>query len=130
MLLTIFLNFHEKKFSQNNSNLLISLIFYGQVNPHCYPIFTEIYLRFEDCHLLKQGRATIFVCGPHLAFLGALQTRFQSKSLLYGKKFALRGPDVARGPYVAPSCVKGIILKAIFFSENQSLLMRHFRKEK
>ncbi len=52
---------------------------------------------------LNQGWATIYVRGPHCAFLGASRARFQSKKLIYSLKFGLRGPDVARGPYVAPS---------------------------
>jgi len=52
---------------------------------------------------LDQGRATIFVRGPHWAFIYVSRAKFKSNILLQSSKWSLRGPDVARGPYVAPS---------------------------
>ena len=54
-------------------------------------------------YMLVQGRATIF-CGPHCAFECVSWAKFQSKRLIQCLKNDFCGPDVARGPYVAPSC--------------------------
>ncbi len=58
--------------------------------------------------IIDQGWATIFVRGPHCSFVSVSRAKFQSKGKVKAKKLAVaghsRGPDVARGPYVAPSC--------------------------
>ncbi len=43
-----------------------------------------------------------------------LWTKFRSKVLLYNIKMVLRGPDVARGSYVAPSGPRDFSLKLCF----------------
>jgi len=53
---------------------------------------------------LGQGLATIFVRGPHCSFISVSRPHFSQKGKVKAKKISLRGPDVARGPYVAHSC--------------------------
>ncbi len=48
---------------------------------------------------LMQWWATIFFRGPHCVFISVKKANLKLK-------IALRGPDVARGPYVALSCFK------------------------
>jgi len=40
-------------------------------------------------------------------------THFSQKGKVKAKKISLRGPDVARGPYVAPSCVRYLISQKV-----------------
>ena len=73
---------------------------------------------------LDQGRATIFIRGPDWAFIGVSRAKFRSKVLIHRLKKGLRGPDVARGPYVAPSwyrwtfsilsCLLGLFLNLVY----------------
>ncbi len=59
--------------------------------PMCRWIFTVI-----------QGRVTIFARGPYYAFLCVWWARFQSKWLKYGKRIAIRGPDLAQRAVFCP----------------------------
>ncbi len=49
----------------------------------------------------------LFLSAGHIApLLVSRGPHFSQKGSVKAKKISLRGPDVARGPYVAPSCFK------------------------
>ncbi len=52
---------------------------------------------------LDQGWATIFVSAPHCSFISVSQATVQSKRQSQSQKICLRWPDMAGGPYAAPS---------------------------
>jgi hypothetical protein len=56
----------------------------------------------KNCNI-HQGWVTIFVRWPHCVFICVTRVGFQSKRVILSENFALLGPDVARGPYFAPS---------------------------
>jgi hypothetical protein len=55
---------------------------------------------------LDQGWATVFVREPHCPFICASRAGFVKRTRFKLKKTARCGPNVVRGPYVAPSCIR------------------------
>jgi hypothetical protein len=83
---------------------------------------------------VEQEWATIFVRGPHCSFICGSRAKFQSKKQIQSEKISLRGPDVTRGPYVAPSWSRDYAISsdgkigAIYLINNTYFYIKYFLK--
>jgi hypothetical protein len=99
---------HQHAYAQ----LLLTQMLWGSssVSPTIHPNFsctvrsTRSYSQLLRCTLYGRG-GQLFSSAGHIApLLVSREPHFSQKGTVKAKKISLRGPDVARGPYVAPSC--------------------------